>query len=257
MLVHEDEGVSQPLRLQAFLRATAAPGRELVYVPPFTVYLDRRDPLRYLNYAIPDGDVEPDAAAIDRLRDVFRARDRLPRLEWLEESAPRLASALAARGMAEELRSPLMVCSEDELIEARATADGLTIAPVGEADVRDCVNLQRVAFGQPALADGEVPGDRGAGGGGAVLARVSAQAVAAAAWTPIVGGVTEIVGVATTESWRGRGLAGAVTAGAARDAFSAGASLCVLSPGSETAQRVYIRAGFRPVATMLHWSDPA
>jgi hypothetical protein len=29
----------------------------------------------------------------------------------------------------------------------------------------------------------------------------------------------------------------------------------VLSPGDETAMRVYERAGFSRVATMLHWSD--
>jgi hypothetical protein len=30
----------------------------------------------------------------------------------------------------------------------------------------------------------------------------------------------------------------------------------VLSPGDETALRVYARAGFHRVATMLHYSDP-
>src|SRR5919204_512336 len=43
---------------------------------------------------------------------------------------------------------------------------------------------------------------------------------------------------------------------AACAAFAAGARLCVLSPGGETAQRVYARAGFRRAATMLYWSDP-
>jgi predicted GNAT family acetyltransferase len=64
-----------------------------------------------------------------------------------------------------------------------------------------------------------------------------------------------VAGVATVERWRRRGLAGAVTAAAAREAFAAGAELCVISPGGEEAQRVYERAGFRRMATMLHWSD--
>ena len=68
-------------------------------------------------------------------------------------------------------------------------------------------------------------------------------------------GVSEIVGVATAEAWRRRGLAGAVTAAAARGAFAAGAELCLLTPGDEGALRVYARAGFRRVARMLHWSD--
>jgi hypothetical protein len=46
-------------------------------------------------------------------------------------------------------------------------------------------------------------------------------------------------------------------AAAAAGAFAAGADVCVLSPGDEVAQRVYARAGFTRVATMLHWSDSA
>jgi len=114
---------------------------------------------------------------------------------------------------------------------------------------------QRVAFGgAPVSADEEIRDPRPTGGG-AVLARAGGEPVSAASWTRIVDGFTEIVGVATAERWRGRGLAGAITAAAAAAAFAAGADVCVLSPGDEVAQRVYARAGFGRVATMLHWSD--
>ena len=92
--------------------------------------------------------------------------------------------------------------------------------------------------------------------GGGVLARIGGEAVSAGQWTPVVDGSSEIVGIATAEPWRSRGLAGLVTAAASRAAFEAGASTCVLSPGNETAQRVYARAGFHRIATMLHYSDP-
>jgi predicted GNAT family acetyltransferase len=88
-----------------------------------------------------------------------------------------------------------------------------------------------------------------------VIARSGSQAVAAGVWTRVIYGVSELAGIATAEPWRRRGLAGAITATLARDAFTAGASLCVLSPGDEGALRVYERAGFRRMATMLHWSD--
>ena len=239
-------------RLQAFLCATAATGREVVAVPSFTAYLDPADPLRYLNYAIPEDGAEPPAAAIERLRKAFRGRDRLPRLEWIEEAAPRVAPALAAAGMREELRTPLMACEPAGLRDASADVPGLTVAPVGEEDRRACANLQRVAFGEAPLQESEEPRKWS---GGAVLARSHGVPVSAASWTPVVDGVSEVAGVATAEEWRRRGLAGAVTAAAAREAFAAGAVLCVLSPGNETAQRVYARAGFTRVATMLHWSD--
>ena len=89
-----------------------------------------------------------------------------------------------------------------------------------------------------------------------MLARIGGEPVSVAAWTPVMDGYSEIVGVATAEKWRRRGLAGLVTAAAARAAFDAGASTCVLSPGDETALRVYARAGFHRIATMLHHSDP-
>lgn len=231
-------------------------GHDVLFVPPFTVYLTPSDPLRFLNYAIPDGDVEPDRETVERLRAAFRNRDRLPRLEWIEETSPRLAAALAAAGMEEELRAPLMACSPDELVEARASVDELAVAPVGDPDLRECVDVQRVAFGEEPLADGGEPPDPRRNGGGAVLARVAGRPVAAAAWTSVVDGVTEVAGVATAEEWRGRGLAGVVTAAAARAAFAAGAAVAILSPGDESAQRVYARAGFHRVATMLHYSDP-
>jgi GNAT superfamily N-acetyltransferase len=246
--------VVNPLRLQAFLRVTAGNGRTVARLPPFTAYLDARDPLRYLNYAIPDDNAEPDRIAVEELCATFSANRRLPRLEWLEEAAPAVTVSLARCGMVEELRAPLMACARDEANEPRAEIPDLVVAPVDDPNLRDCVNLQRAAFGQAALPEGENPPDPRARGGGAVLARTPTDAVAAASWTAIVDGATEIVGVATAEAWRGRGLAGVVTAAAARQAFAVGASVCILSPGNETAQRVYARAGFRCAATMLHWS---
>jgi ribosomal protein S18 acetylase RimI-like enzyme len=126
------------------------------------------------------------------------------------------------------------------------------VTAVGADDLREAANLQRVAFGGAPLDDAEEPSRPG---GGAVLARIDGEPVSAANWTRVVDGYSEIVGVATAEQWRRRGLAGLVTAAAARAAFEAGASTCLLSPGDETALRVYARAGFRPVTTMLHYCD--
>jgi ribosomal protein S18 acetylase RimI-like enzyme len=225
-------------------------------LPPFTAYLDRDDPMRFLNYAIPDDGAEPDDAAVERLRAGFREHQRLPRLEWVEEAAPAVAAVLEACGMQLELRTPLMSCRPEQLVSADADVPALTVAPIADGDLRETYNLQRVAFGEAPLPDGDEPRDPRRRGGGAVLARSNGEAVAAASWTAVRDETSEIVGVATAAAWRRRGLAGAVTAAAAREAFAAGASLCVLSPGDDTAQRVYARAGFGRVATILHWSDP-
>ena len=239
------------MRLQAFLKASAARQREVVELPPFTAFFHPSERLKYFSYAIPEGDVEPTEGDIDRLRAGFRARDRLPRLEWIEETAPRVAAALERAGMREELRTPLMSCGRDEIVEP--DVDGATVATVSDDDLRELANIQRPAFGQEPLRNDEEPHRPS---GGAVLARIGSEAVSAAAWTTVVDGHSEIVGVATAEPWRGKGLAGLVTAAASKAAFEAGASTCVLSPGDETALRVYSRAGFLRVATMLHYSDP-
>src|ERR687883_1230373 len=106
--------------MQSFLRESAADGREVVASPPFTAYFHRADPLKFFNYAVPDGDVVPSRDEIDALREAFRVRERLPRLEWIEEFAPRVAPELARAGMLEELRTPLMACDPDSLGEAAA-----------------------------------------------------------------------------------------------------------------------------------------
>ena len=244
------------VELQAFLRASAAGGRTVVAVPPFTAYLNAADPLRFLNYAIPDGDVEPSAAQVDALREAFRARERLPRLEWVEEAAPRVAPPLAEAGMVEELRTPIMACAPGDLADVEADVQDLSVAPVGDDEVRATSDLQRVAFGMdPLPPDQPPPSFARPSGGGAVLARAGRTPVAVAIWTRVIDGCSEVAGVATAERWRRRGLAGVVTAAAARAAFVADAGLCVLSPGDDSAQRVYARAGFRAAATVLHWSD--
>jgi len=245
-----------PRALQAFLRTSAMNGREVVRVAPFTLTIDRDDRLRFLNYAVPDDDARPGADAVEALRTAFRERERLPRLEWVEEAAPAVADALAAAGMTEELRTPLMACTPADLVDARSAYEDTTVADGGDGDLRAIANVQRVAFGMAELAADEAPPDGRRRGGGAVLARVNGAPAAAASWTPVLDGASEVTGVATAEAFRRNGLAGTVTAAAARAAFAAGARLCVLSPGDDEAQRVYARAGFRGAATMLHWSDP-
>jgi ribosomal protein S18 acetylase RimI-like enzyme len=64
-----------------------------------------------------------------------------------------------------------------------------------------------------------------------------------------VGGVTEIVGVATLPSARRRGLGAAVTAALVADARRGGADIVFLSAGSEDIARLYGRLGFERVGT--------
>lgn len=244
---------SDHTQIQAFLRKTAAADRELVRVGPFQAYFHPADPLKYLNYAVPDDGAEPTPVEVAALRDAFHRRDRLPRLEWLAEAAPAVAARLADAGLQQELETPLMAVAAGNLTDVEVP--GAAVARATGRAAWEARNVQRVAFGDDPLEETAAePPDARRNGGGTVVAPIGGVPAAAAGWTPVIDGVSEIVGVATAEPYRGRGLAGAVTAAAAREAFAEGAALCVLSPGSDAARRVYERAGFAGIATMLHWS---
>jgi GNAT superfamily N-acetyltransferase len=64
-----------------------------------------------------------------------------------------------------------------------------------------------------------------------------------------VGGVTEVVGVATLPAARRRGLGAAITAALVDDARRGGAEIVFLSAGSDDIARVYGRLGFERVGT--------
>lgn len=94
-----------PALIAAHMRAAASrrPGGR---TGPFTIGLDARsdDPMR--NYAVPDHGARPGAGDIDVLIRFFRQRHRIPRLEYIEEDAPRTWPALASAGFAIERRTP-------------------------------------------------------------------------------------------------------------------------------------------------------
>ena len=114
-----------PALIAARMRA-AASRRSGGRVGPFTIGLDpvSDDPMR--NYAVPDHDARPDAGDIDALIAFFRRSHRIPRLEYVEEDAPRAWPALAAAGFAVERRTPVMIATPATRLTPRSPA-GITI----------------------------------------------------------------------------------------------------------------------------------
>jgi len=235
--------VTRADRIQSYLRTTAHGFWEAVPIPPFTAFFNPRDPLRYLNYAIPDERAEGDLSApLEELRETFRSRDRLPRFEYVEGFAPGLAGSLEAVGFEVELRAPLMTCPAGE-IAAPPRVQGLTVVPAVD-DPRATITVGNRAFGagdEPEASDDDV-------------SEWLVRAVASA--TPPLDGLSEVAGVGVLERARRRGVGAAMTAAAARAAAAEGAELLFLSPGSDGAQAVYTRVGFRPAETTLYYADP-
>jgi hypothetical protein len=114
-----------PALIAAHMRAAVSrrPGGR---TGPFTIGLDPHtdDPMR--NYAVPDGGARPDAGDIDGLITFFRHRHRVPRLEYIEEDAPRVWPALATAGFEVEHRTPVMIATPATRLAPRSPA-GITV----------------------------------------------------------------------------------------------------------------------------------
>jgi GNAT superfamily N-acetyltransferase len=228
-------------RIQRYLRAVVAAEREPIPAGSFTLYLhptERTHP--FLNYAIPTEGAEPD----DGTALVAAARERglVPRIEAIEPCAPWVRDL---PGFEIELEPPLMACSAPTELSSPAE---LMVVRAGSPRVRDLLAAQMEAFGEEPPSAERVE----TWNGRAVAALVDGKVVGAAAWTAVIDGMSEVAGVGVREPFRRQGIAGALTVAATRQAFTEGATLVVLSPGDDGAQRVYERAGFAAASRMIH-----
>ncbi len=253
-----------PSALQAYMRAAAALTHDTVELPPFALFFNPNDPLRYFNYAIPHEPVREIArGTLDALRAAFAARERLLRFEFIGEYAPDLGPALVAAGLAEEGRNPLLVCTA-ETFRPSAIVPGLAIRQLTpdspRADLAAFISVQGRSFGEDERVeptDGQVADlrRRTGLGGRSFLGLLDGAPVAAASHTAPLDGFIELVGIATLADYRRRGIAGALVATIAQAAFLAGVQVAFLSAADGRAGRVYERVGFRPYATALAYCE--
>lgn len=240
-------------RLQRYLRRTAALGRDAVQVGPFVALIDPDDPMRYVNYAVPDAGSTPTAADARALAEAMQARERLPRLEYVESEAPGLAAVLEEAGYACEARLDLMTCTPQALRDP-PLPDGARLERVDEASPPELQRrlrvTQRTAFGVPGEGEHE-----GMGSSIGILATLDGQPAAAGVYTSPADGLSEVAGIGTLEPFRRRGLAAALTAALARSAFADGVDIAFLTPGDDDTRRVYERAGFTATSTVLAYAQ--
>ena len=235
-------------RVQTSIRAVNAATRDAVGAGPFTFFRHRSSDHPMLNYAVPVAGARA-WTGIDELRAAFAAHGLPPRLEFVGECAPGLEDALARAGFTVEGHFPVITLLAQELREV-PPPDGVVIArAIGPADARAVLTVAAEAFGEDPPTDAEVAAYQGRG----MLARAEGVPAGAASRTEVAEGVSELAGIGVRERFRRRGIAAALTAAAAADAFSAGAELCFLTPGDDGAERVYERCGFRRAGTtMVH-----
>jgi len=246
--------LADAITVQTYLRSRASGGPR---VGPFWILFSPGDRGPFANYAIPEDGAEPTAAEIAALVATFRGRKRRPRLEYAPAAAPAVEPALLAAGFAVEMRPPLMTRRPDIAVPA-PELKGFDLAFVDDAERLDqAARVQTEAFG------GDEPDAqwlaRTVARGGRVLVayrRETGTAAGSGAFIPPIDGVTEVVGIAVRPDFRRRGLAQAITAMLAQDAFAAGCVLVFLSAAGEAQSEIYARAGFVRRSPMLFIAKP-
>lgn len=207
-----------------------------------------------------------------------RARQRellLPEsFEWVERTAPDMASAAAAAGL-DVHAHPLLVLSS--LAKAPRVPDRIRVrlAAPEDPDLILAWAVPRVAFGHPGMAIGQASiterdkaaADHDAGtiallrdrlrSGRSVLATASGpDGPLAAGSYQLADGVAEITGIGVLPAGRRRGLGAAVTHALAADALARGARTVFLSATDAAVARVYTRLGFREIGTAMIAEPP-
>jgi len=263
--------MTDPIRLQAYLRQNAGRWFDAVPLPPFTLFFHPTDPLIYFNYAIPDepiavqaeGDLRRVCARLRaRLRAEFATRRRMSRFEFIHEFAPRLGDALRACGFVQTSRQQLLVCTPETCCPApdvpHLIIDTLSKG-AGIEETQAFLSTQRCGFDpthcEPATVQEAKTFLNGLGDGVAILARLGDRPVCTGALSAPDDGITELSAVATLQPFRRRGIATALTAFAVQTAFRRGVHIVCLTAEDARAGRVYERVGFKPTATMLAYEE--
>jgi ribosomal protein S18 acetylase RimI-like enzyme len=243
-------------QLQQYLRASASRGRATARVGPFLITISESTDHPFLNYAIPDDGARPGPDEVRALVAAFAARGRVPRLEYLEPSAPASLAALVAGGFAVEGRLQAMTAARASDVAAPA---GYALAvPDTDEDLTAMLDVQQAAYGQLGMTGAEqLAASRKSQAAGAIVLAIrhdtTATIVGGGIATPPDGsGFTEIAGIAVADEHRRRGLATALAAGLTRRALVAGVRTAFLTPADDDVARVYERAGFERIGRMLH-----
>jgi GNAT superfamily N-acetyltransferase len=248
-----------PTLIAAHMRAAASrrPGGR---TGPFTIGLDAHsdDPMR--NYAVPDHGARPGAGDIETLITFFRHRHRTPRLEYIEEDAPRAWPALAAAGFTIERRIPVMIATAGTRLTPRSPA-GITIRQATtDADLTAAATVQHHAYQMPCPPgpDDIARLSRLTQRGGLIAIAVddSCGTVAGTGLVDVTGdrpAVGELAAVGVLTAFRRRGIASALSAHLATTAHAQGISLVFLEAEPEEEQ-IYRRTGFTDATTKL-WAS--
>lgn len=268
-------------RIHAYLRASAS-GRAQ-RLGGFLLLLDEHDQGRYFNYAVPDDDLEATPNDVAALAAAFRARSRIPRLEYLPAACPDLEPALVTAGFVIEARVPILVCPPEK-VSVREGPGVTVLLATRDDELSQVAEVQAEAYGQSTVTEHDTARLRRVieGGGLVALALDPSAGIAVGAGqlgpphppktssakqespprnedvssANHPGRVSELAAVGVRATYRHRGIATAVAAVLTRSAPSIGITTPFLMTLGDAEERVYQRVGYRRAAEMLHISMP-
>lgn len=248
-------------RVQQYVIESRRQTRTATLVGPFTVLLHPTSGTIESNVAIPHTPASeaPEQNWHEALRAAFASKGRIPAIQWIAEFAPHLASTLQTMGFSEYQRETLLVCTPETRPPTLAPVAGLTFVTVTDAspldEVRENLDVNEFGFdpamAQPATDEQATQFRATLRAAKAFTARLHGYPAGAGMYTAPVAGMTELVGIATLEQYRGRGIAAALTAHMASSAFAQGCDLVFLWTANPAARRAYEHAGFQPMGDVL------
>ncbi|MEO3745241.1 GNAT family N-acetyltransferase [Plantactinospora sp. B5E13] len=231
-----------------------------VEVGPFVFGLDPTTTSPHINYATPRPGTAVTEADVTALVAAFRAAGRKPRLEYVTSCAPGLEVLLTAAGFTVEARHTYLLCTPDTL-RTPPTPDRLDLhEPATDPQRAALISAQNEAFGgDPVATEADVTRlRRMQGNGGVAVMALTDDGTCAGGGgaVPPADAVSEVAGIAVRTPYRGRGVAGAITAEITRRLFTAGAEAAWLEASGEDSWRVYQRVGYQPAGERLYIALP-
>ena len=252
--------------IEAYYDAVPRTAARTESLGPFTLFVNPGPGWPY--YARPTlGATAFTPADVVRVRERQRSLGVPEALEWVAEMTPRVRPAAEAAGLhvrehpllvldpSEHRHLPplagvviRLVAPEDDLATLGAVAGVAFAWPGTSVGPAATVEVAAAAAGRPPEAVAFERARLRAGWTIMAAAYVDDQPVAVGSHQP-VGGVSEIVGVATLPAFRRRGIAAVLTDVLVEDAGRRGVQTVFLSAGDAAVARVYERVGFRRLAT--------
>jgi GNAT superfamily N-acetyltransferase len=241
--------------VSGYNRASMSNVRSCRRIGPFLASFDPYSANPGRNYAVPDDGARPAPDDVAALVDAFVHNGRIPRLEYVPQSAPEVAAAVCAAGFAVEDRVPVLVSRPGALPDRAVPAGVALTLATSAADLLDVARVQHDAYGDP-----EPPGAGDVSrleatirrGGLVAVARDAAtgEAVGTGLCNGPLDGVDELAAVGVREPYRRRGIAGALTAYLAQESHRRGVQLVWLE-AEPAEQRIYRGVGFVDAAEKI------